>query len=340
MVITIKKIAEICGVSRGTVDRVLNNRGKVKSKTEASVRKVAEEFGYQPHPAGKALSAKKKHLVIGVLLTSEGNPFFDEVIAGIRSAEKEYASYGVQVELHLMQGYDVDTQCRLLKEKKDQVNALLISPICDENVIEQINQYVEAEKFVVTVNNDIENSKRICHVGSDYQNGGRTACGIMGLLTGGKGKIAMFTGSKKILGHSQRIQGFREVMKEKYPEMQEVEFIETNDDDIQAFLKTEVMLKQYPEIDAIYIAAAGGYGICRAVLAAERAKEITIVSSDSTPKIIEMMKKGVIKVTICQHPYTQGYKSMQIIFKYLVNGIMPKKTMYIMKNEIKILENL
>ena len=27
--VTIKQLAELCGVSRGTVDRVLNNRGKV-----------------------------------------------------------------------------------------------------------------------------------------------------------------------------------------------------------------------------------------------------------------------------------------------------------------------
>lgn len=31
-VVTIKEIADLCGVSRGTVDRVLNNRGNVKSE--------------------------------------------------------------------------------------------------------------------------------------------------------------------------------------------------------------------------------------------------------------------------------------------------------------------
>ena len=31
---TIKEIARLCGVSRGTVDRVLNKRGKVKPETE------------------------------------------------------------------------------------------------------------------------------------------------------------------------------------------------------------------------------------------------------------------------------------------------------------------
>ena len=43
---TIKEIARICGVSRGTVDRVVNNRGKVKPETEALILKTIEEMGY------------------------------------------------------------------------------------------------------------------------------------------------------------------------------------------------------------------------------------------------------------------------------------------------------
>ena len=35
---TMKKIAEICGVSRGTVDRVLHGRGRVSKETAESIR--------------------------------------------------------------------------------------------------------------------------------------------------------------------------------------------------------------------------------------------------------------------------------------------------------------
>ena len=46
MRVTIRQIAEESGVSRGTVDRVLNNRGKVRPEVEERVRKVAKELGY------------------------------------------------------------------------------------------------------------------------------------------------------------------------------------------------------------------------------------------------------------------------------------------------------
>lgn len=42
---TIREIAQRCGVSRGTVDRVLNGRGRVHPNTEALVLSVLEEVG-------------------------------------------------------------------------------------------------------------------------------------------------------------------------------------------------------------------------------------------------------------------------------------------------------
>lgn len=35
VMVTMKKIAELCGVSRGTVDRALNGRGRVNAETAA-----------------------------------------------------------------------------------------------------------------------------------------------------------------------------------------------------------------------------------------------------------------------------------------------------------------
>ena len=64
MAVTIKKIAEVSGVSRGTVDRVLNNRGKVSPKTEQKVRECAKKLGYKPNLAGKALEEKKKIMLL------------------------------------------------------------------------------------------------------------------------------------------------------------------------------------------------------------------------------------------------------------------------------------
>ena len=46
---TIKDIARMAGVSAGTVDRVLHNRGDVSPQSKAKVQKVLDEIHYQPN---------------------------------------------------------------------------------------------------------------------------------------------------------------------------------------------------------------------------------------------------------------------------------------------------
>lgn len=126
--VTIKQIAELCGVSRGTVDRVLNGRGKVKPEKERLVLEMAAKLNYHPNPAGKALAARKKHPIVGVLLLSEGVHFFDDVLHSMHRLADKYDSYGLKVIWRSMRGFDIDKQCAMIDELREQgINALIMT---------------------------------------------------------------------------------------------------------------------------------------------------------------------------------------------------------------------
>ena len=138
---TIKQIADLCGVSRGTVDRVLNGRGKVKPETQERVIRTIRQLGYTKNIAGKALTLKKTTPVIGAVISSEGNPFFDDVIEGFRKAEKELTDYGVTLMLKTMRGYDVHRQLALIGELvQSGISALVIQPINNARIAKKINE--------------------------------------------------------------------------------------------------------------------------------------------------------------------------------------------------------
>ena len=337
--VTIKQIADLCGVSRGTVDRVVNNRGNVKPQTQELVLNMAKKLGYKPNPAGKALSARKHNPVVGILLNSEGNPFFDEVIRGIKIAAKKYEIYGLKIIWQNMKGYNAEVQCKIIEELKTKVNALIITPIDDPMIVDKINELVKSDIFVITLNNDIERSNRHCYVGSDYVNGGETAGALLQMIKSEKSYIGVIMGSSKALGHKQRLAGFKHRLR-KNENFKIIDIKENDDDDICSYDETKEMLKNHPEINVLFIVAAGVYGACRAVLALNKQEDLTIIAFDTVASTVEMMKKNVIEAVIYQHPYRQGQRAMQLAFDYLVNGIAPDKTKHIMKNEIKILENL
>lgn len=238
-----------------------------------------------------------------------------------------------------MRGYDVSSQYEIMEDLKDKVNALIINPVNDPVIIKEIDEFVDTGIFVVTVNNDVDNSKRQCYVGSDYINGGETAGALLQMIIPSGANIGIIMGSSKVLGHKQRLAGFEKNIS-KNPKFKIVDIQENDDDDISSYDKTKIMLEKHKEINAVFIVAAGVYGACRAVLSLDKQNDLTIIAFDTVPTTIEMMKKHVIKAVIYQHPYRQGQRAMQIVFEYLVNGISPDKSKHIMKNEIKILENL
>ena len=47
MAVTMQQIADLAGVSRGTVDRALNDRGRIRPEVAEKIKMIAKELGYQ-----------------------------------------------------------------------------------------------------------------------------------------------------------------------------------------------------------------------------------------------------------------------------------------------------
>ena len=97
--ITIKEIAKEAGVSIGTVDRVLHNRGRVSRDAQEKVNAVVEKAGYKPNTVAQGLAVRKKGLKICFMVPETTyNPFFKDVEEAALRKAKELEAYGVRVE--------------------------------------------------------------------------------------------------------------------------------------------------------------------------------------------------------------------------------------------------
>ncbi len=82
--INIKKLAQIAGVDVSTVSRALNDSERVKPKTKAYIKALAEQHNYVPNDMARSLVGKKS-FTIGVLVPEFINTFYAEVIEGLDS---------------------------------------------------------------------------------------------------------------------------------------------------------------------------------------------------------------------------------------------------------------
>lgn len=334
---TIKEIADLAGVSRGTVDRVLNNRGAVNKKTAEKIMEIARALDYRPNRAGIALAAQKKKYKIGVILFSENNPFFDEVMEGVCEKACELQDYGVTT-LTLRVEFDVEAQLAAIDQLLAAgIHGLMLAPYNHIRIREKIDALVEAQIPVVTVNTDIKGSRRLAYVGSDYFRGGCTAAGLFSLMTEGNVELGIITGSSNILCHTSRIEGLKNTLENFYPRIRIADIVENHDDEFESYARTRELLNTHPHMDALFFSAAGVYGGCRAVL--ESGRKPKIITFDEVPTTLEMLKKGVISATISQQPQQQGSRSLNILFEYLTSGTLPEQEYNIVELSIKIREN-
>ena len=336
---TIREIAELAGVSRGTVDRVLNHRGSVNAATAALVNDIAKKLDYKPNRAGIALAAQRKMVRIGVVLFDTGNPFFDEVWNSVLSKEEEVNSYNCSV-LKKKTGFSAQEQLQAIAELETEgIDGLVISPFNDTAVANKIDQLQSRQIPVITTNTDIRNSSRLAFVGSDFYRCGQTAAGLMNLMTSGEVRAGIVTGSSQVLCHTDRIAGFCDRISACYPRIRIIAEIENSDDDFESYDKTRALLSAHPDINALYFTAAGVYGGCRAVLSLNRT-DIHILAYDKIPATKELMEQHIISAVICQQPAIQGSKPIQLLFDYLTAGDAPDREFYYTAVDIRILENL
>ena len=337
---TIKEIAALAGVSRGTVDRVLNNRGSVKPETEEKIREIAKALDYKPNRAGLVLAAQKKKLKLGVILPSPENIFFIDVEEGVREKAEEFSGYNCTVLVKHF-AYGVEEQLKAIDIlMSENVSGIALVPYNDDRIRAKINQLHQEGIPVVTLNTDIENSSRIAYVGSHYTKSGQTAAGLMNLMTHGILHIGIITGSSNILCHTERIAGFTETMMQTGRNVTITAIIENHDDEFESYEKTTELLKNHPEINALFFAAGGVYGGCRAVAALGLTGKIRIISFDNERPTKEQVENGVIAATICQQPKLQGSKPLDILFTYLTEGQLPEKEYYYVDVDIRIRENI
>lgn len=337
---TIKEIAELAGVSRGTVDRVLNNRGSVNARTAEKILEIAKALDYRPNRAGLALAAQKRRLKLGVILFGNSNPFFDEVMKGVRYQEERLASYNCSIVVKQI-SYDAGEQLSAIDELlAEEVHGIVLAPYNAPEIVRKINTLSDMGIPVVTTNTDVSNSKRIAYVGSNDFLSGETAGGLMGLMTSGEIHTAIILGSQQILCHTDRASGFQSCIQKKYPRIHIAALLQNQDDEVESFHVTQQLLQAHPELNALYFAAGGVYGGCKAVLAENRSEQITIITHDKVDTTRALVKEGIISATICQQPFIQGSKSLDILFNYLTAGELPEKELNYVTVDIRIAENI
>ncbi len=322
MAVTIQQIAEMANVSRGTVDRALNDRGRIAPEVQERVCRIAAEMGYVPR--GK--KNHKKEIKIGVVTQLARASFMLEINRGIQQAKEELKDRGVEILLREVLTVDEEAQARSIDElAAEGIDGLALMPVECDLIRDRINGLVEKKIPVVTFNSDIVGTRRSCFVGMDNRRSGQTAAGLMGLMTGGTGKILVITGYFSNVVNNTRVDGFIEEARRSYPKLEIAGVLGSFDQSAEVEKIIENSMTNISGINGIFVVSGGQAGVKSAFQKLSLEKRPYVVVYDQTPKNEKAITEGVVDFLIDQNGFFQGYRPLYILTNMLTKNIMPEQ---------------
>ena len=106
---TIKEIAKLADVSRGTVDRILHQRGNVSEKARQKVEDILKRIDYSPNIIARSLKANKKSRIVAIIPSNEHDNYWNQSVNGILEAAKKVKEFNVTIEI---KKYDIANPAR------------------------------------------------------------------------------------------------------------------------------------------------------------------------------------------------------------------------------------
>lgn len=340
MAVTIYEIAKLSGFSVGTVDRVLNNRGKVSQKAAAKIKEAIEKLDYNPNLVARSLTLRRKALKIGIIFHVKNNYFIEEVRRGVSAAEQELKEYGIGLSIRYSDNFDVDSQLSHINGLLDeQVNAIAITPINDPRIIQRIEGLLADGFPIFCFINDIQTHATHHFIGTDAFRMGQTTAGLFNLLSGGKERILIISPQLKMLGHTKRIEGFKKAIADRHPHLSIHDICEIPLNDIDIYNTIKRYFKANDGITCLWYATSVSDGGIKALEELGYLHKIKIVCTDLQAFTLNGLQNGYISATINQKPYLQGYNTLKAIFSYILTAKIDNK-LCVIDCDIVLYENI
>ena len=326
MAVTIQKIAELSGVSRGTVDRVLHGRPNVNPMIREKVVRAAEKLGYQPPVPPKSADCRQAAILIPQW--TDGH-FNRQIVSGIRKALRYIADPAFILTEQPLRTMTMQELLRAMDEQiRSGVDGLIIRAETTPEVRAAIEQAVPHGGTVMTYDADVPHSGRLCHAGQDLVRAGAIAAGVMARLIRPPEHVLIVTGNLRMEAHKGRVDGFCRRLLELGFSEDAYRVIETNEmPELTGELVAQA-LQADSRLHAVYMACQPLSSCIAGIRKARRTTRPHIVCNDLTPTAKRYLREGTVDFVIGQSFSQESFHAVLAMYQMLLRGVQPKRELY------------
>ncbi|MCX7028212.1 MAG: LacI family DNA-binding transcriptional regulator [Spirochaetes bacterium] len=316
---TLREIAEVAGISIGTVDRVLHGRGRVSVETKEKVEAIIRDSSYKPNLVARQLKLNRRY-TFACLIPSlgEDSGYWRIVHNGVQKAARELAPFRVSIKQIEFNRYSETSFHENIQQLfSAEFDGLLMAPVLPEASMALLRR-LPADFPVVFCDAQLPGFSPLSRIGQNAFQSGTLAGRMLDALASRKESYCVISTHAEDFHIQKRVEGFLAYFRSKETgtkirvfECFDIEHKEKR----EQFLGR--LLKEIPDVDGIFVTNASGHGVASYVNENSE-RHIATIGYDLVPENERQLKAGVLDVILSQRPEYQGYEGIYQLYSHVV----------------------
>lgn len=288
--VSIAEIMRETGLSRATIDRVLNDRGKVHRRTREVVEETMRRLSASGRSPGAQPAGADIVLRLGRGMTGQMKAAWDRLEPEGRFHDLYQAEENAVLE-------------RVAELCEDPTRPLIVSAKNTDRLATLLETARGRGKRVIAIVSDLAIAARDAFVGVDNRAAGRTAAFLIGRMLGERpASVGVVLGDLAFRCHEDREIGFRTALRTHFPKITLSAEVQGEDSAEQTRAAVGRLLQNEPALGAIYNVGGGNAGLVEAVRDAGKARDLRIVCHEVNGVTAPLLKEGEVDHAIACDP--------------------------------------
>ncbi|MCR5710283.1 MAG: LacI family transcriptional regulator [Bacteroidales bacterium] len=334
---TIIDIVRLTGLSRGTVDRVLHNRGEVSRASREKVMQAIEQLGYEPNAYASLLASKKSFVLAVLIPESREGSFWEVSERGIAMAAKSIGGLGVEVLRIGYRQYDSSSfreACRTLLDANP--DGVVVAPLHREETARLAEELAGRSIPYIYVDTKIEEDRYLAYFGMPMVKSGHLCAYLLSQDEKVPSVLVIRLRADKENRYDPNVsrrEGFMEFMLENNPDCSiHTLFLDPgHPEDIGPAL--ERFHADHPEVRHVVTFNSRIYLIVPFLEKCGPGK-MRVIGYDNLDANVEALRRGTISTLIAQHPEEQVRMALLTLADYVALKKAPATRDHLMHMDI------
>jgi ribose transport system substrate-binding protein len=276
-------------------------------------------------PATQApASAAGEKLYIPVISKGFQHQFWQAVKKG---SEQAAADLGVEITFEGPESEAmVDKQVEMFQTALDKKPAAICLAAVDSKAFEPLLQKAkEANIPVIGFDSGVDSDIPVTTASTDNIAAAAMAADKMVELIGGEGEVAVIAHDQTSRTGIDRVKGFTDQIKNKYPNVTIVDTQYGGGDHLKSTDLAKAIIQAHPNLKGFFGANEGSIiGVLNAVKELGMEGKITVIGYDSGKQQMDAIRSGAQAGAITQNPIGIGYKCVEAAYKAYKGETLPK----------------